>query len=158
MYVLRYCLVNPASYLLLKFWGSSLFLVCVCVWGGLWEQQTTSISRLEVFHRTLLSSRDYWAVTPRIPTYQHSSASVFKTWHSPHHLLLVGHSVLAFTDGTNRPYYLPIVLISPHCVAFPMHIAANCSWSFVCCVIILCLFVFPHVYCFTVCVLLSYIL
>jgi hypothetical protein len=132
------------------------YSLCVCV--GLWEQQTTSISRLEVFHRTLLSSRDYRDVTPRIPTYQQSSASMFKTWPNPHHLLLVGHSVLAFTDGTNRPYYLPIVLLSPHCVAFPMRIAANCSWSFVRCVIILCASLLPHVYCFTVCVLLSYIL
>ena len=33
-----------------------------------------------------------------------------------------------------------------------MCIAAKCSWSFVYCVIILCLFLLPHVYCFTVCV------
>ena len=29
-----------------------------------------------------------------------------------------------------------------------MLIAANCIWSFVCCVIILCVFLLPHVYCF----------
>jgi len=34
----------------------------------------------------------------------------------------------------------------------------NCSWSFVYCVIILCVSLLPHVYCFTVCVLPSYIL
>jgi hypothetical protein len=33
-----------------------------------------------------------------------------------------------------------------------MCIAANCSWSFVYCVIILCVFLLPHVYCFTVCI------
>jgi len=42
--------------------------------------------------------------------------------------------------------------------AFPMHIAANCSWSFVCCLIILCVSLLPHVYFCTVCVLLSDIL
>jgi hypothetical protein len=118
--------------------------VCVCVW--LWEQQTTSVSRLEVFHRTLLRGWDYRDVTLCIPTYQQSSASILKTWRSSHHLLLVGHSVLAFTDGTNRPY------VSPHCVAFPMCIAANCSWSIVCCVIILCVSLLPYVYCFSVCI------
>ena len=51
------------------------------------------------------------------------------------------------------------VYVSSPCVAFPMCIAANCSWSFVYCVIILCAFLLPHVYCFYyVCVLLSYIL
>jgi len=39
-----------------------------------------------------------------------------------------------------------------------MFIAANCSWSFVYCVIILCVSLLPHVYCFAMCVLLSYIL
>jgi len=48
-------------------------------------------------------------------------------------------------------YFLPIMLL------FVMCIAANCSWSFVYCVIILCVSLWPHVYCFTVCVLLSYI-
>ena len=43
-------------------------------------------------------------------------------------------------------------VLSPHCVAFPMCIAANCSWSFVYCVVTLCVFLLPHVYCFTVCV------
>ena len=33
-----------------------------------------------------------------------------------------------------------------------MCIAANFSRSFVCCVIILCVFLLSHVYCFTVCV------
>ena len=33
-----------------------------------------------------------------------------------------------------------------------MCITSNCSWSFVYCVIILCVFLLPHVYCFTVCV------
>jgi len=37
-------------------------------------------------------------------------------------------------------------------------IAANCSWSFVYCVIILCVSLLRHVYCFTMCVLLSSIL
>ena len=41
---------------------------------------------------------------------------------------------------------------------FPICIAANCSWSFVYWVIILCVFLLPYVHCFTVCVLLSYIL
>ena len=40
---------------------------------------------------------------------------------------------------------------------FPMCVAANCNWSFVYCVIILCVFLLLHVYCFTMCVLLSYI-
>ena len=39
-----------------------------------------------------------------------------------------------------------------------MYIAANCRWSFVYCIIILCVSLLPHVYCFTVSVLLSYIL
>ena len=43
-------------------------------------------------------------------------------------------------------------------VAFPLHIAAKCSWSFVYCVITLCASLFAHVYCFTVCVFLSCIL
>jgi hypothetical protein len=38
------------------------------------------------------------------------------------------------------------------CVASPMCIAANCSWSFVYRVIILCVFLLPYVYCFTVCI------
>ena len=33
----------------------------------------------------------------------------------------------------------------------------NCSWSFVYCVIILCVSLLPYVYCFTTCVLLHYI-
>jgi len=37
-------------------------------------------------------------------------------------------------------------------------IAVNCSWSFVYCVIILRVLLLPHVYCFTVCVLLPYVL
>ena len=41
---------------------------------------------------------------------------------------------------------------------FPMCVAANSSWCFVYCVIILCVLLLPHVYCFTTCVLLSYIL
>jgi hypothetical protein len=41
---------------------------------------------------------------------------------------------------------------SSPCVASPMCIAANCSWSFVYWVIILRLFLLPYVYCFTVCV------
>jgi len=45
-----------------------------------------------------------------------------------------------------------------HCVASPMVIAVNCSWSFMYCVIILCVSLLPHVYCFTVFVLLSYII
>ena len=44
-----------------------------------------------------------------------------------------------------------IALSSPG-VAFLMFIAANYSWAFVYCVIILCVFLLPHVYCFTVCV------
>ena len=36
--------------------------------------------------------------------------------------------------------------------------AANCSWSFVYCAVILCVSLLPHVYCFTVCLLLSYVL
>jgi hypothetical protein len=48
---------------------------------------------------------------------------------------------------------VPYTVLSPHCVAFPMSIAANCSWPFVYCVIILCVSLLPHVYCFTVCVL-----
>ena len=51
-----------------------------------------------------------------------------------------------------------IQFLSTHYVAFPMCIAANCSWSFVYCVIILCVSLLPRVYCFTMCVLLSYIL
>jgi hypothetical protein len=43
-------------------------------------------------------------------------------------------------------------------VAFLTFIAANCSWSFVYWVIILSVFLLFHVYCFTACVLLSYIL
>jgi hypothetical protein len=35
---------------------------------------------------------------------------------------------------------------------YTMCIAANCSWPFVYCVIILCVSLLPHVYCFTVCV------
>jgi len=49
-------------------------------------------------------------------------------------------------------------LLSPPCVAFTMCIAANCSWSSVYCIIILCVSLLPHVYCFTLCVLLSHIL
>ena len=33
-----------------------------------------------------------------------------------------------------------------------MYIAPKCSWSFVYCVIILCIFLLPYVYCFTVCI------
>ena len=56
-------------------------------------------------------------------------------------------------------YFLSIMLLlSPHYIAFPMCIAANCSLSFVYCVIILGVSLLPHVYCFTMCVLLSYIL
>jgi len=47
---------------------------------------------------------------------------------------------------------------SPHYVAFPMCIAANCGWSFVNCVIILCVSLLSHAYCSTMCVLLTYIL
>ena len=39
-----------------------------------------------------------------------------------------------------------------HCVASPMVIAVNCSWSFMYCVIILCVSLLPHVYRFTVCI------
>ena len=42
--------------------------------------------------------------------------------------------------------------------ALSLCIAANCIWCFVNCVIILCVSLLPHVYCFTVCVLLSYLL
>jgi hypothetical protein len=48
------------------------------------------------------------------------------------------------------------IVLSLHCVAFPMCIAANCGSSFVYCVIILCLFLLPYEYCFTTSVLLSY--
>ena len=33
-----------------------------------------------------------------------------------------------------------------------MCVAVNCSWSFVYCVIILCVVLSPHVYCSTVCI------
>jgi len=49
-------------------------------------------------------------------------------------------------------------LFSPHCVAFPVYIAAKCSWSFVYCVITLCASLFTHVYCFTMCVALLHTL
>jgi len=39
-----------------------------------------------------------------------------------------------------------------------MYIAVNCSWSILYFFITLCVSLFPHVYCFTVYVLLSYIL
>jgi len=39
-----------------------------------------------------------------------------------------------------------------------MCIADDCSWSFVYCVIVLCVSLLSHVYCFTMCVLLLYIL
>ena len=39
-----------------------------------------------------------------------------------------------------------------------MYIATNCSWSFVYCVIILIVFLLLHLFCFAMCVLLSYIL
>jgi hypothetical protein len=38
-------------------------------------------------------------------------------------------------------------VLSPQCVALPMCIAANCSWSFAFCVIILCVSLLRHVYC-----------
>jgi hypothetical protein len=49
------------------------------------------------------------------------------------------------------------ILLSPFYVAFPKFIAVNCSWSFIYCVIILCVSLLPYVYCFTMCVLLSYV-
>jgi hypothetical protein len=49
-------------------------------------------------------------------------------------------------------------VLPSYCVAFRMCIATNCIWSFVYCVIILCLSLLPHVYCFTVCVTLPYVI
>jgi len=40
-------------------------------------------------------------------------------------------------------------VISSSCIAFTMRIAANCGWSFEYCVIILCVTLLPHVYCFS---------
>jgi len=46
-----------------------------------------------------------------------------------------------------------------HIVAFLMCITANCSWSLVYCVIILCVSLLPHVYCFYyVCIAVSHTL
>jgi len=43
-------------------------------------------------------------------------------------------------------------LLSSPCVAFRMCSAVNCSWSFVYCVIVLCVSTLSHVYCFVVCI------
>ena len=48
-------------------------------------------------------------------------------------------------------YILLGTVLSPHYAACPVCIAANCSWYFVYCVIILCVSLLPHVYFFYSC-------
>jgi hypothetical protein len=63
------------------------------------------------------------------------------------------------SDGDNNEQYLQHPLPSNNGVLLlPMFIVANCSWSFLYGVINLCVSLLPHVYFFTMCVLLSSIL
>ena len=57
--------------------------------------------------------------------------------------------LVCYTRGVK--YWKLSKVLSAHCIAFPMCIA-NCSWSLVYCVIILCVSLLPHVYRFTVCI------
>jgi hypothetical protein len=92
-YVLRYRPVSPVRYLLLKFWGSSLFLVCVHV-----VMRKTNYTHFETrgFSQDLTEQSRILGCDA-----VYSDVSV-KIWRNPHHPLLVGHSVLPFTDRTNR--------------------------------------------------------